>query len=254
MDSSSIHPNDLDLSQAVRGQLPPAQMRALAAHLAGCASCRARMYRAEQHWHDSPPPIHRVEPAAAVAAAPQPARSSMARIAAAAGLLAGSASVYWTLATGPTTQLQAASLPDPALTPGMVLAMDAQRLCARPTGERLPHSIGPALARAVFQKYRIGRPTSGAYEVDYLITPDLGGAHDVRNLWPQPYDNGVWNARVKDALEDRLRELVCAGKLDLQTAQRELATDWIAAYRRHFGRQEPLAEHRRFVKDQPWHE
>lgn len=40
----------------------------------------------------------------------------------------------------------------------------------------------------------------------------------------------VWNAQVKDALEDRLWELVCNGQLDLATAQREIAGNWIEAY------------------------
>jgi hypothetical protein len=73
-----------------------------------------------------------------------------------------------------------------------------------------------------------------AYEVDYLITPALGGDDDIRNLWPQPYVSTVWNARVKDALEDRLRDMVCRGQLDLAEAQRDISTDWIAAYKKYF--------------------
>ncbi|HZT37758.1 MAG TPA: hypothetical protein VFA28_07660 [Bryobacteraceae bacterium] len=78
-----------------------------------------------------------------------------------------------------------------------------------------------------------------AYEVDYLITPALGGADDLGNLWPQSYSATQWNARVKDALEDRLHELVCSGSLDLATAQREIATDWIAAYKKYFHTDQP---------------
>jgi hypothetical protein len=63
----------------------------------------------------------------------------------------------------------------------------------------------------------------------------------MRNLWPEPYSNTVWNAAVKDALEARLHELVCQGALDLHAAQRELATDWIAAYKRHFHTDRPIA-------------
>jgi hypothetical protein len=35
--------------------------------------------------------------------------------------------------------------------------------------------------------------------------------------------------------------LVCSGKLDLPTAQHEIATDWIAAYRKYFSTDEPLS-------------
>jgi hypothetical protein len=44
----------------------------------------------------------------------------------------------------------------------------------------------------------------------------------------------VWNAHVKDELEERLRNLVCEQKLDLTTAQRDIATDWISAYKKYF--------------------
>jgi len=39
----------------------------------------------------------------------------------------------------------------------------------------------------------------------------------------------------QDKLEDRLHALVCAGKLPIEQAQREIATDWIAAYERYLG-------------------
>jgi hypothetical protein len=79
-----------------------------------------------------------------------------------------------------------------------------------------------------------------AYEVYYLITPELGGANDIRNLRPEPYFTTVWNARVKDALEDHLRDMVCQGDLDLVTAQHDLSTDWIAAYKKYFNTDRPL--------------
>src|SRR5579884_2059421 len=36
----------------------------------------------------------------------------------------------------------------------------------------------------------------------------------------------------KDDLEQRLREMVCAGELSLASAQLEIASDWVALYRR----------------------
>jgi hypothetical protein len=38
---------------------------------------------------------------------------------------------------------------------------------------------------------------------------------------------------VKDRLENRLHQMVCAGELDLTTAQQAIASDWIAAYKRY---------------------
>ena len=87
--------------------------------------------------------------------------------------------------------------------------------------------------------YGIENPRLDAYEVDYLITPELGGATSIRNLWPEPYHAPVWNARVKDELEDRLHQMVCSGELELATAQRDIAADWISAYKKYFRRDRP---------------
>jgi hypothetical protein len=80
------------------------------------------------------------------------------------------------------------------------------------------------------------------YEIDYLITPELGGAADIRNLWPEPYSDTPWNAHIKDQLEDYLREQVCDGRLDLTTAQKDMATNWISAYKKYFHTETPLPE------------
>jgi hypothetical protein len=90
-----------------------------------------------------------------------------------------------------------------------------------------------AVQQQVFREYGIPNARPEDYEVDYLITPELGGASDIRNLWPQPFASAPWSAYRKDDLEDRLHELVCAGSLDLGSAQREIATDWIAAYKKY---------------------
>jgi hypothetical protein len=45
-------------------------------------------------------------------------------------------------------------------------------------------------------------------------------------------------------LEDHLRNLVCDGQLDLATAQREIATNWIEAYKKYFHTDRPLTRFR----------
>ncbi|MBV8844525.1 MAG: HNH endonuclease [Bryobacterales bacterium] len=97
-----------------------------------------------------------------------------------------------------------------------------------------------ALKRQVFAEYGLAHAETRAYEVDYLITPALGGADDIRNLWPHSNTNTEWNAKVKDALESQLRTMVCDGQLDLATAQRELATNWIDAYKKYFHTDRPI--------------
>lgn len=78
------------------------------------------------------------------------------------------------------------------------------------------------------------------YEIDYLITPELGGADDIRNLWPEPYADTEWNAHVKDQLENYLRDQVCEGRLNLSTAQRDISVDWVSAYKKYLHTESPL--------------
>jgi hypothetical protein len=86
-------------------------------------------------------------------------------------------------------------------------------------------------ATAVYTEYHV-RHLPYAHEVDHLISLELGGSNAIRNLWPEPYA-GVWGARTKDKLENRLHALVCAGSLTLQAAQRAISVDWVAAYQRY---------------------
>ena len=47
------------------------------------------------------------------------------------------------------------------------------------------------------------------------------------------------NAYVKDRVENKLHEWVCSGQLPLEQAQREIASNWIEAYKKYVG---PLPE------------
>ncbi len=65
------------------------------------------------------------------------------------------------------------------------------------------------------------------YELDHLIPLELGGAPaDIKNLWPEPYYTSI-TAYNKDSLENYLHAQVCAGTIDLKTAQIEIATNWL---------------------------
>jgi hypothetical protein len=127
--------------------------------------------------------------------------------------------------------------PDARFTPGAVVSVTRDQVCSDRVG--MSAAVPATIKSEVLQLYGVASTQTDAYEVDYLITPGLGGATDVRNLWPEPYDHTLWNAHVKDRLEDRLRELVCHGDLDLATAQRDISTDWIAAYRKYFHADSP---------------
>jgi hypothetical protein len=87
--------------------------------------------------------------------------------------------------------------------------------------------------RQVFDRYRIDKHEFG-YKVDHLIPVRLGGSNSMDNLWPQPL-SGEWCWQRKNKLERKLRKMVCLGHLDLKTAQQEIATDWVSAYKKYIG-------------------
>lgn len=124
------------------------------------------------------------------------------------------------------------AIPDHNLTPGATRAVSLEEVCSM-EHEEVIKDVSAELRQQVFAEYGIANVHADDYEVDYLIAPGLGGVDDIHNLWPQPYRVPTWNARAKDALEERLHQLVCARRLDLPTAQREIATDWIAAYKKY---------------------
>ena len=134
----------------------------------------------------------------------------------------------------------ALSTPNTALTPGATILLSRRSVCSQANVKN--KDVPASIQRMVFEEYGLGNAQPRAYEVDYLVTPALGGSDDIRNLWPHSY-SGLWNARVKDALEDRLRDMVCHGSLDLADAQREIAGNWIEAYKKYFHTDRPLPEH-----------
>ncbi len=130
------------------------------------------------------------------------------------------------------------SAPDPHCTPGAVSPAVTQAnidstICSHGYTEtvRPPESVTEPEKAASLGAYG-DTGSLHDYEYDHLVPLELGGANnDPRNLWPEP---GA-SPNPKDQLEDRLNAMVCAGEIPLATAQEEIATNWIAAYRRLVG-------------------
>lgn len=126
----------------------------------------------------------------------------------------------------------AASLPNPTLTPGAVLTEDVAKICAPGYARSVRHTAY-ALKRAIYAEYHV-TPQAGHYEIDHLIPLELGGADVAANLWPESYD-APGDAHAKDRLENFLHREVCSGRVPLRVAQRAIAQDWRAAYRKYIG-------------------
>ena len=258
-----LHISRQELLSAADGELSEKRAARVRRHLNGCWGCRAQMAEIEAaianviHLHRDyfdpqlPPPegpraLLKAR-LAELSAAPHPDSGWKTRLAYASAVLA--------FLLGAALAARHALQPHPAgfdygpsplarLTPGATRPVTRDEVCVARDPSHKPggvEMVPASLRQQVFQEYGIANAKPEAYEVDYLITPELGGASDIRNLWPEPYSSTAWNAHVKDALEDRLHEMVCAGEIDLATAQHDISADWIQAYKKYFHTEKPLS-------------
>jgi len=125
-------------------------------------------------------------------------------------------------------------VPDPAKTPGDVLQVTRADICV-PGYSKKVRNVPESVKKQAYAEYGITSHQPKEYEVDHLISLELGGSNSLKNLWPQSYVTSPYNAHKKDVLENKLHKLVCDGAIDLKTAQREIATNWIETYRKYVG-------------------
>ena len=270
---SATHIPDRDLLLAADRELPESRLRQVRAHLSACGDCKARMDRI-LHTSADFSSAYRRQTDDALPESGQARANLQKKLSASMGpsrraawhedlhaAWAGSrwgyktaiAAVaifslvlvyrqYWLTGGGAgIAQVQAAPLPRPNLTPGAArdIPLDACLASAKYYDDDSA-AVPVSERKAVFREYGMDYRRAGHYELDYLITPALGGTNDIHNLWPEPYDSTEWNAHVKDQLEDYLHQMVCGGQIDLSTAQHDIATNWIEAYKRYFHTDKPL--------------
>jgi len=74
-------------------------------------------------------------------------------------------------------------------------------------------------------------------EVDHIVSLELGGSNNIANLFPEEakFRNGAPGYSVKDRLENQTAAAVCAGRISLRSAQKQIAANWEKLYRKLFG-------------------
>lgn len=129
-------------------------------------------------------------------------------------------------------------LPDPACTPGVVSTAVSQTnlsstIC-RPGYTRTirpPESDTGRFKQKIMVAYHEPGPLSD-YELDHLVSLELGGSNDAGNLWPELNDHPKGAINSKDLVENALNKAVCSNQVTLAAAQKAIATDWTTALAR----------------------
>jgi len=115
-----------------------------------------------------------------------------------------------------------------------VLTTDTALICRSGYTQSI-RNVLQALKEQVYREYGITSREPGEYEIDHVVSLELGGSNSARNLCPESYKTQPLNAHIKDALENRLHALACSGKITMQQAQTAIAGNWTVAYTKYVG-------------------
>lgn len=120
-------------------------------------------------------------------------------------------------------------LPDSACTPGALMPnVTVSQICTSGYASSV-RNVPTSEKNQVYAEYGIASHYAGQYEVDHLVSLELGGSNDISNLWPEAA-SPTPGFHQKDQVENYLHTQVCSGKIDLAKAQIEIATDWLSVY------------------------
>jgi hypothetical protein len=153
----------------------------------------------------------------------------------------GAVSVGRTVLISPRTRTSHCKLgpsPDRACSPGAYYSgLTKAVLCSPGFRTSTIRNVPESEKFAVEAEYGMASGHYGSsLEIDHIVPLELGGSNDIANLYPEKLDAGP-GYRVKDRLENKAHDLVCAGEITLRAAQLGIATNWQALYKRVFGTQ-----------------
>ncbi len=122
------------------------------------------------------------------------------------------------------------SLPDHSCSPGAIFeTASTSNICVKGYTKTV-RNVSTSLRKKVYAEYTIEYPVPfGSYEVDHIIPLELGGSNDIANLFPEAAEPRP-GFKEKDLVENYLNQEVCAGRVDLLSAQKQIANDWLAVY------------------------
>lgn len=120
-------------------------------------------------------------------------------------------------------------LQDAECTPGDILPdVNKDQICQSGYASSV-RNVTSSTKNKVYAEYGITHHFAGEYEVDHLVSLELGGSNDISNLWPEAASPKP-GFHEKDKVENYLHDQVCSGAISLQQAQIEIATNWLNVY------------------------
>jgi hypothetical protein len=120
-------------------------------------------------------------------------------------------------------------LQDFACTPGDIFPKATkQQICTSGYAGSV-RNVPQSVKNKVYASYGITKRRPGQYEVDHLVSLQLGGSNDISNLWPE-IDAPKPGFHEKDKVENYLHDQLCDGKMTLKEVQIAIATNWLAVY------------------------
>jgi len=138
---------------------------------------------------------------------------------------------HWGVQTKTSGCVAQGGLPDSACTPGALLATGTKNAICRSGYASSVRNVPTSEKNQVYAEYGITHRSPGQYEVDHLVSLELGGSNDISNLWPEDASPKP-GFHEKDKVENYLHDQVCSGAISLKEAQIEIATNWLAVYNR----------------------
>lgn len=121
------------------------------------------------------------------------------------------------------------ALPDAACTPGAIFPdATVNQICQSGYASSV-RNVPTSVKNQVYAEYGITTHYTGQYEVDHLVSLELGGSNDISNLWPEAA-SPTPGFHQKDQVENYMHDQVCSGKVSLKQAQIDIATNWLTIY------------------------
>ena len=116
-------------------------------------------------------------------------------------------------------------LPDKRCTPGTIFKTVTKNQICIPGYSKLVRHVDVKTKDEVLKRYGITDSNSKSYEIDHLVSLQLGGSNDIANLWPEAA-SPVPGFHEKDQVENLVHAKICKGELSLQEAAKQISANW----------------------------